>query len=192
MSWLNRIRFFFKKPKVVIITGSGCLEAKGLISGVLGRHFKLGREVLIFSSEFMEGEDLDNARFLIDHSSLSVVVVTGVGSLDKMGKIRSLVRKLPLSSVLVLNHDNELVRGLADEAEIDKLSFGFLEKADFKASDLGENNFKVNYKGNIVPVWLEGEFDKKQVYAALSAFSVGVVLSLNLIEVSQGVKEYQG
>ena len=47
------------------------------------------------------------------------------------------------------------------------------------------------YKGNIVPIWLEYVSGKDQIYSALAAAVVGVIFDLNLVEISQVLKEYK-
>ena len=41
-----------------------------------------------------------------------------------------------------------------------------------------------------MPVWLEGIFGKEQIYSALAAVCVGEILDLNLVEISQALKDY--
>ena len=80
------------------------------------------------------------------------------------------------------------------DADFKKYTFGFQEEADFRASDIKINgglNFKINYKGNTVPVWLEVPFNKEHVYAALATAAAGEVLDLNLVEISEALKDYK-
>ena len=72
------------------------------------------------------------------------------------------------------------------------LTFGFKEGADFWATDLKQNggtNFKVNYRGNIVPVWLKKRLEQKEIYPVLTAVAVGAAMNLNLVEISQSLNE---
>ena len=48
-----------------------------------------------------------------------------------------------------------------------------------------------NYKGNIIPCWLDGVFGKEQIYSALSAACAATIFDLNLVEVSQSLKKYR-
>ena len=56
-------------------------------------------------------------------------------------------------------------------------------------------NFKVNYKGSIVPFWLNsgsassGEAADIKIQNALTVIAMGLVLKLNLVEISQALKE---
>jgi len=92
---------------------------------------------------------------------------------------------------LILNHDEDIQK-LKENNPAKALTFGFQEGADFRASDLKINggiNFKINYKKNVVPVWLIGGRDKNQVYAALAAACVGTIFNLNLVKISQSLRD---
>ncbi len=94
---------------------------------------------------------------------------------------------------LVFNFDDENIRKLIEKNSFEILTFGFQEGADLKASDVKINggiNFKINYKGNVVPVWLSSspaEARNEQIYAVLAAVGVGVIAGLNLVEISQSL-----
>ena len=104
--------------------------------------------------------------------------------------------KLSSRECLVYNFDKEGLRKIREKApETKLLTFGFQEGADFQASDLrqGEedksSSFKINYQGKIVPVWLEGSPTREEIYSVLAASAIGVLLGLNLVEISQALKE---
>ncbi|MBL7150078.1 MAG: hypothetical protein ISS84_00380 [Candidatus Pacebacteria bacterium] len=195
--------------KVGRLTNSPCSVSSGQI---------LGKEILIFESKI---EKAENFNFLIKKSSLPILVVTYIGDIppdkdfftgerEKTTEIRKLARILPSQGYLILNFDDETVREIGDElrlssrfanarvkdeTNLQELTFGFQEGADFRATDINLNsgtNFKINHKGNIVPIWLEKLFGKEQIYASLSAVSIGVIFDLNLVEISQLLKNYQG
>jgi len=197
----------------------------------------LGKEILIFESKIKKAE---NFNFLIKRASLPILLVTHIGDIplpskvlsnkiwegkdfftgerEKTTEIRKLARILPSYGYLILNFDDETVREIKDynPPTTHYITFGFQEGADFKASDIRLNNgtnFKINYKGNIVPIWLpepqrrvkmkvnseggklhrlEKLFGKEQIYASLSAVSIGVIFDLNLVEISQLLKSYRG
>jgi len=137
---------------------------------------------------------------------LPILVVTHIGDIpfdkdffagprEKTKEIIKLAKILPAQGFLILNFDDETAREIKTETIAHSLTFGFQEGADFRASDIKLNtgvNFKINYKGNIVPVWLEKLFGKEQIYSALAAASCGVIFDLNLVEISQALKVYQG
>jgi len=205
MNLINKIKFLLKKPKVVIVTGEGRACAKEAIYQVLKQYFKIGSEILVFETNLTNSALAEKFKFLITKSSLPILVVSHVGDIppekdffagekEKTLTIRKLAKTMPAQGFLVLNFDDETVREIKDETNLKELTFGFQEGADFRATDLKLNtgtNFKINYKGNIVPVWLEKLFGKEQVYSALSAAAVGTVFDLNLVQISQALKNYQ-
>ncbi len=196
------IKIFLKKPKIIIVAGESQKTTKEAIFQVFKHYFKVGRDVLIF--EFNPGK-LKKFKIFIKNSSLPILVVTNIGDIppekyffagdkEKVSKIKELVKLIPSHGFLVLNFDDETVRELKTETIAHNLTFGFQERADFRATDINLNtgtNFKINYRGNIVPIWLENLFGKEQIYSALAATAVGTLFDLNLIEISQALKSYQ-
>lgn len=93
---------------------------------------------------------------------------------------------------LIFNFDNLELREICKQLEFKKLSFGFLEEADFFASDQINTeegiSFKLNYKGNSVPIWIKNPFDKEKIYNVLAAICVGTISGLNIIEISEKIK----
>jgi len=206
MNIFEKINFFWKRPKVIIVTGQGQACTKEAIYEVLKKHFKIGNEILIFETDLKKRREFE---FLLKNSSLPILVVTHIGDIpfekdffagdrEKTVEIRKLAKILPAYGYLILNFDDETVREIKDSnlptAPSHKLTFGFQEGADFRATDIKLNtgvNFKINYRGNIVPVWLEKLFGKEQIYSALAAIAVGTIFDLNLVEISQALKNYQ-
>jgi len=200
MNIFDKLKFIFKRPKVVIVTGEGRACAAEAIRKVLKQD---KNKILIIEAEPQKVDDLE---FLVKKSSLPILVVTHIGDIpdipeEKTKEIIKLAKILPAQGFLILNFDDETVREIKDTNPSTTpshiLTFGFQEGADFLASDIILNtgtNFKINYKGNIVPVWLEKLFGKEQIYSALAAAGVGVIFDLNLVEISQSfqsLKNYQ-
>ena len=197
MSLLNKIKFLLTKPKVVIVLGGAKETAKEAISQVLKPHFKVGKEILIIDQD---------SKFFIKHSRLPILVVTHVGEyhpdkeffagdIAQVAEIVKLAETLPSPAYLILNFDDETVREIKNKSRAHPLTFGFGVRADIRVSDVVlaesptlETNFKINYKGNVVPVWLKGK-EKEEIYAALAAAAVGEVLGLNLVEISEALKK---
>lgn len=116
--------------------------------------------------------------FLIEKEVLFVDDIEGVNFSDK--------------NYLILNFDNSNIRKPREKDSLRILTFGFKEGADFWVTDLKQNggvNFKVNYRGNIVPIWLKEPSGKKEIYSVLTAIAVGIIFDLNLVEISQALKE---
>jgi UDP-N-acetylmuramyl pentapeptide synthase len=152
MQFLTKLKFFWKKPKVIVITNDNQELVKKAVSLVLGHSLEFQREVLI----------TDNQK----------------------------ITDFLIGRYLILNYDEENIRKIKEKNPDRVLTFGFQEGADFRASDLKINggiNFKINYKENVVPIWLKEEGDKNRVYAVLAAACVGTIFDLNLIEISQAI-----
>ena len=204
MNFLSKIRFYLRKPKVVIVTGQGRSCAKEAIFQVLKPYFEIGKNILLFEADLTDYPVREKFKFLVRNSSLPILVVTHIGDIppdknffagekDKTLEIRKLAKSLPPYGYLILNFDDETVREIKAETNLKEITFGFQEGADFRASDIHFNtgtNFKINYKGNLVPVWLEKLFGKEQIYSALAAACVGTIFDLNLVEISQALKNY--
>lgn len=177
-----KIKFLLRKPKVVIIIGQEKKAAKEAISRVLKPYFKLGQDVFIFETE---DKKINKFSFFLKNSQLPILIINGTSEIF-------LIKNLPANTYFILNCDEEKIKGVLDDFDnLKTMKFGFKEKNDIFASDIKENggtNFKVNYKGKIVPFWLAGLFNKEQVYAGLAAISVGIILGLNLVEISQALK----
>ena len=202
MSLLSKIIFLLKKPKVIVVVGNGRTCAKEAIFQVLKDKFEVEKKVLIFETG---DKEVRKFEFFLRNSKVGILVVTHVGDspYDKnffagereaINQTLNLAKALPAQNYLVLNYDDETVREINDFTNLKTFTFGFDEKADFFASDVKLNqgtNFKVNYKGNTVPFWLEKLFGKEQIYSALAAAAVGTILGLNLVEISQALKNYK-
>ena len=203
MTLINKIKFFLSRPKVIVVSGRGRGTAREAIYHVLKGHFKIGKEILL-------SVDTEDSIFHLKNSQLPILAVTHVGDYhpDKeffdgdvrdIHKAAELAGVLPAHGRLILNFDDETVREIKDESIAHPLTFGFGARADIRASDVvltkissPGTNFKINYDGNIVPVWLEMLFGKENIYAALTAAAVGEALGLNLVEISEGLKSYFG
>ena len=199
-SIFNKLKFLLKRPRVIVITGNSRQTAKEAIFQVLKPYFKTGRHppttlpsfawaprILILESEEEKIKDL---AFYLKNSKKAVLVIT-----PGVKEMASFAKKLPLKTNLIFNFDfdNEIIREIKDMTGLNTLTFGFQEGADLRVTDINlnqETNFKINYQGNIVPVWLEGILGKEQIYDTLAAACVGTILDLNLVEISQALKNY--
>ncbi len=203
-SFLLKLKFLLRRPKVIIVAGEGRSCAKEAIYQVLKPYFKIDNEVFIFETKLKDSSEIEKFNFLIKNSSLPILVVTQVGDIPvdkdffagerkKTIEVRKLAKFLSAFGYLILNFDDETVREIKAETNLREITFGFQEGADFRATDIKLNsgtNFKINYKGNIVPVWLEKLFGKEQIYSALAAAVCGTIFDLNLVEISQALKNY--
>jgi UDP-N-acetylmuramoyl-tripeptide--D-alanyl-D-alanine ligase len=140
------------------------------------------------------------------------------GSLENIVKEKqAIVTHLEKDGVAVLNADDKLVLGMQEKIKARVITFGFSPEAEVKAIEMalaglevgGEKmeegvtpesqwdlrewgvNFKLSYKGNVVPVFLPRVLGKQQVYAALAGAAVGLVYGLNLVQISKALENYK-
>lgn len=193
----QKFKFLIKKKPVVVVTGEGKKLAEKAIASVLK-----GKDVFIAK---IDDKKMKNFEFFLKFSPRAVLVVTHVGEIpfdrdyfagekEQLNQTIEIAKKMTAKNWLVLNYDDETVREINDITNLNTLTFGFSEKADFWVSDIKLNhgiNFKINYKGKIVPIWLKKTFGKEQIYSALVAAAVGTIFSLNLVEISQLLKDYE-
>jgi len=196
---LNNI---WKKPKIIFVLGESRKKTAETIQSVLGQHFRIGKEILIFEIDLKSPQELKKIKNLIKKSDLPIIIATNTGDIsqeniffagDKNGidTIKEQVKLLLPEGLFIANSDDESLRELIKECPVKYLTFGFSESADFMASDVKTNggiNFKINYRGNIVPVWLEKNGGKEIIYIALVAAAIGTNLDMNLVEISQTLK----
>ncbi len=191
---LSKLKITLKKPKTIIVCGSSRLVAKKAINQVLKPYLKINSEVFVFDNDFSNLPELD---FLMKNSSLLILVIASSGAKTEekktIEKIRKLVKTAPLGGYLVFNSDDKAFGEVAELTNLKTLTFGFEEGANFQASDIHSNggtNFKLNYKGNIVPFWLQDKSGGEQVCAVLASACVGVIFDLNLVEISEALRNF--
>lgn len=220
---LFKLLFLFHRPKVIIVAGKSSDLAIEAIFSILRYHKisvrklnKLNFSVFSFPSVFIfellpnDEKTLKEAMFLVSKSLLSIVVITHIGestpdgdlfsgSPEDVKNIAKFIEKLPASSRLFLNFDDEIVRDLKNKTDVSTQAFGFQEGANLRATDIIftrepalSTNFKINYQGKIVPIWLNYLFGKEHIYTALAATVVGIMFDLNLVEISEGLARYKG
>lgn len=205
MNIFKKLIFLFKRPSVILVTGKGRSCATQAISKALKSYSEKGK-IKIFESDLSEPKEIEKFSFLLKKSQLPILVVTHIGDIpadkdffagdrEETLQIRKLAKILPDRAFLILNFDDETVREIENESSAHSLTYGFQERADFRASDINLNlagtNFKVNYEGNIVPFWLKNLFGKEQIYSALTAICLGVAKNINLVEISQALGSYK-
>jgi len=101
----------------------------------------------------------------------------------------------------ILNYDNEATREMAEVSRARVLTYGLREGADLQAQDIIYNftkgnyellglNFKLNYKGSIVPVTIPGVMSPTALRAALAGAAVGLYFELNLVEIARALRDF--
>jgi len=154
-------------------------------------------------------------EYLTKFAPIKVGVITAIGDIpvhieffespqDLALEKKKLIDSLRKDGVAVLNYDDNMIRKMGENAKVEVLTYGFGEKADIQASNYelkiadfeesgiyGSVNFKLNYEGGTVPVKLINLLGKHQIYPALAAAAVGIIFNLNLIEISEGLRDYK-
>lgn len=67
----------------------------------------------------------------------------------------------------------------------DKVSLGWISDETKTSEGI---NFKINYSGNSVPIWLKGVFEEEKLNSALAGISAALSLGLNIVEISDKLK----
>lgn len=202
MNLFKKLIFLLKKPSVVLVVGKGRFCAKQAISQILIKK----KKVLIFESALSDQKEIEKFNFLLRKSRLPVFVITHIGEIpfdkdffagerEETIEIRKLAKVLPNRGFLILNFDDETVREIQNETMAQSLTYGFQKRADLQVGDINVNlngtNFKMDYQENIIPFWLKNLFGKEQIYSSLAAICLGIVKNINLVEISQSLKDYQ-
>lgn len=118
------------------------------------------------------------------------------------GKI---IKKLKSEDWAILNIDDSRIEQLKNNTSAKVLTFGLSPTADLRAIDIridqaiGSDGLplikglvlKIEYKGNLVPLFLPHLINKAQVYSVLAAIAVGLSLGFNLIELTKSFVDYQ-
>ena len=113
-----------------------------------------------------------------------------------------LVEALESTGYAILNVDDDVVLDMEKKTKATVVTYGFGEGAEVRISNFGyknENNiplgtsFKLHYGPNsFVPVNIMGSLGPSQAYAAAAAAAVGIVMDLNLVEISGALSYYDG
>ncbi|MFA6995040.1 MAG: Mur ligase family protein [Patescibacteria group bacterium] len=101
----------------------------------------------------------------------------------------------------VLNYDNDSTRDMATVSKARVLTYGLQAGADLRAQDVVFNfakgnyelsglNFKLNYNGSVVPVFMPQVMTESAIYAALAAAAVGIYFDLNLVEIARVLNDF--
>lgn len=113
---------------------------------------------------------------------------------------RIILSHLQSDGFAILNYDCQLVMENASVTKAEKITYGFKEGADLRATDVniitngGDGpmpaglNFKVCYKGNIVPIFMPGFVSKTVIPAALAGIASALVYGMNLVEAAQALQ----
>lgn len=117
----------------------------------------------------------------------------------------TLMQRLQKEDYALINIDDQEISKNIDKVKAKKLTLSLKEEADITALDIQPTahlaevfkekitglNLKIKYAGNTVPFFLPHALGLPQVYAALFAIGVGVLHEINLVKISEALKDYQ-
>lgn len=140
---------------------------------------------------------------------VGVVTLIASSHLEHFGTINniqkekgSLIVNLKKNGWAILNYDNEKTREIENMSKSRVISYGFEEKADVLAQEVifsfekkNEKNlrgisFKLTHKGAFAPVLLPKVVGYNAVYSALAASAVAIAFDMNLIEISEALRNF--
>lgn len=150
-------------------------------------------------------------RKLVGIAKPDVAVVTVVGEShaeflgsqeEIMKEKRAIVEALGKDGLAVLNRDDAMVWSMRDKCKGRVVSYGFDVEADVRAADPTMHvtcdpkggqcgmSFKLTDGNATVPVFLPNVIGRHAAYAALAAAAVGIAKGMNLVEIADGLAEY--
>lgn len=150
-------------------------------------------------------------RYLLSIVRPNISVITAIGEIpvhveffsgpDEVAKEKArLIEYLPSAGFAILNYDDESVMNLKDRTRAHIMTFGFARGAEVQITGFENKSesgrptgiaFKLEHGGRFVPVRLDGVFGRTQAYAAAAAACVGLVFGLNLVKISENLKNYE-
>lgn len=156
----------------------------------------------------MAADKIGDIKYLASFVPRKVGVITSVEkvhlehfeSLEKIAAEKQcLIEGLKNNAWAALNADNDLVYKMAKNTKAEILFFGFSEKAQVRAAEINISekeglkgiSFKLLYDGKVIPVFLPQTLGKQQVYAALAAVCLGIIYGMNLVEITEALKEFK-
>jgi len=151
-------------------------------------------------------------KYLVDFVHPKVGVITALGEVpvhveffedpQQVAKEkRNLITCLQEGEIAILNYDDEAVRQLGEGIKAKILTYGLKDRADVRATNydlrlnagdnVSELNFKLEFRGSSVPARLFNVLGVQHLYSALAATAVGIIFNVNLVEISEALKEFQ-
>lgn len=169
-------------------------------------------EILVLEYGVDRPGDMD---YLLSIAKPSIAVVTAIGAIpvhveffqDPEALIREkakLVAALGPEGHAVLNQDDYAVFDMKKVTRVSATTFGFEEHATFRITnshwytlrnERGEEipggvHCKIEHEGHVVPLRLPQTFGIPPLYAAAAAAGVGLLMKMNLVEISEALGEY--
>ncbi len=114
----------------------------------------------------------------------------------------NLVKVLTPLDYAILNYDDERVLDMKSKTKAQVVTYGFEEGSTIRISDFKYLNsdggkpigvaFEIRKASDFAPIRIDGSLGKSQAYAVAAATAVGMVLGMNLIQISEALWQYHG
>jgi UDP-N-acetylmuramoyl-tripeptide--D-alanyl-D-alanine ligase len=160
-------------------------------------------------------DHVGDLSYLLDFIPCDIGILTNISqahmeffrSLENIIAEKSqIVTSLHKTKTAVMNIDDPVIAKVRSQVKAKVLTYGFSDEAQIKASDVmvsgqtfGEStdvheirgvSFKLSYQGSTLPVSLPKVLGRQHINAALAAAGIGIVLEMNLVEISESLKSY--
>jgi len=162
-------------------------------------------EILVLE---MGADKIGDIKYLVKIAKPKIAVVTAIAPvhLEFFGDLKNIIKEkkdilkfLKKDDWLIINNDDQEVRNFVSATAARQITYGINQPADLLASEIKivkqneawGTNFKLSYKGNLVPVFLPNVLGKPQIYAVLAGAAVGIIYELNLLEISAAIMNYE-
>ncbi len=189
----------WKGTKLIFVSGEKKEEVSEIIFNLcqdfleikkIKKPFKGLKKISLFFNDtfILVDKDFKTEKLETFFSYFSEVIMV-LGS-ENLQREKLLINSLSKKSKLLVDFDSQ--EKLPGKKLKENLSYGFKKDADFYVSDLTVNektNFKINYDGASVPVWLEKDKKKEDVLIFTSALGASVLLGLNFVSLAKKMKK---
>ena len=153
----------------------------------------------------------DDMRRTASWLKTDAVIITAIGETpahieffnsrkDLIEEESKLIKTLKKDGLLILNADDDDILQIKTNSKRRTITYGFKEGADVLGSqdsifygDLGEPQgitFRIDEKGNSLPVVIEGVFGRNHVYASLGALAFSSIFKFNMLDAVNSLKNY--
>jgi len=168
-------------------------------------------EVLILEMGVDRVGDMDYLSSIVK-CDIGVITMIGQSHLEFFKTINAvqkekgkLIENIKKEGWAILNFDNKEANELAGKSKVKVLKFGLNNNANINANniilkfskanntelkDLLGLSFKLKYDGADVPIILSGVISEPAIYAALSGACVGIALGMNIVDISEGLRNF--
>jgi UDP-N-acetylmuramyl pentapeptide synthase len=190
MEQIQRIKFLVKKNPIVVLIGKKTEILRRFIEYLILKESGQKKDIIILECP---EEKLQDFKFYLQRTEFGVIILKD--EVKNFDELLNFLKELPPKINLIFNFEEKKQRKLKDLVNLHSLSFGMDENADIFISSLKLNfgmNIKISFGGSIVPFWLEGVFGKEYILSLLASVAFGVLNEMNLVEISQYLKDFTG